>query len=285
MTLPVKIKQGLQLIPEQAKGLPPETKLIIKAINKQPIATLPQKELIKQVAEMVGFICRDIGIKAKPDNYDITRFFDILLKYYFFLTLSEIKLAFEFTVSGRLDDFFPKDGQGNPDKNHYQSFSLEYVCKVLNAYMRRKRATLETVEALLPEHEYTITDDEKRANRERLIADIIEQFENYRTTRQMVFIIPHLVTNLLIHAGLMEGEEIKPDRDTVNELLRVLQFSSNRREQKEAKDYEDGMKFNVEYRARKKIEVERIRTVFDKLIAEGKGIDTYLSDLRRSDVR
>lgn len=33
------------------------------------------------------------------------------------MTLADIKLAFELATTGELDDYLPKDSQGNPDKS------------------------------------------------------------------------------------------------------------------------------------------------------------------------
>lgn len=110
---------------------------IFLSSTKRAIYEFGDEELVEKTRTLLNLVTKDIGIKS-IDSYDATRFFDILKTYYATLTLSEVRMAFELAVTGKLDDFLPKDRYGNPDGNHYQSFNAAYVSKILNAYMKRK---------------------------------------------------------------------------------------------------------------------------------------------------
>lgn len=129
--------------------------------TKKPISEINPDELPKIIGGLSTMIAKDVGIK-QIDAYNVTRFVDILLKYYDTLSLSEIKTAFELNIIGQLDEYLPKDRNGNPDRNHYQSFSIEYITKILNAYKRKFSDVQAKVYTLLPEPRKEVTDREKQ---------------------------------------------------------------------------------------------------------------------------
>ena len=131
------------------------------ASTKKPISEYSPEELTNHVGKLSAMIAKDAGIK-QIDAYSATRFVDILRKYYYTLSLSEIKTAFELGMTGQLDEYLPKDKNGHPDRHHYQSFSLDYVTKILNAY-KRKFSDVETkVYTSLPAPKKVVTDREKQ---------------------------------------------------------------------------------------------------------------------------
>ena len=136
----VDVRRELALKTDMMRHLSPVDRYIFEASIKTPIYDMRDEELTKKLSSVVDMIRRDIGIKS-IDVYEITRFREILKSYYSMLTLSEIKIAFELSMAGKLDDYLPKDRYGNPDNYHYHSFSVLYVTKILNAYLKRKSDT------------------------------------------------------------------------------------------------------------------------------------------------
>lgn len=146
---------------EVVSRLNPIDRDIWVASTKRPIADYSPEELTNHVGKLSAMIAKDAGIK-QIDTYSATRFVDILRKYYYTLSLSEIKTAFELGMTGQLDEYLPKDKNGHPDRHHYQSFSIDYVTKILNAY-RRKFSDVETkVYTSLPTPEKVVTEQEKQ---------------------------------------------------------------------------------------------------------------------------
>lgn len=163
--LPEKTNNAVVLrrnIPEEVVSrLNPIDRDIWLASTKKPISEYSPEELTNHVGKLSAMIAKDAGIK-QIDAYSATRFVDILRKYYYTLSLSEIKTAFELGMTGQLDEYLPKDKNGHPDRHHYQSFSIEYVTKILNAY-KRKFSDVETkVYTSLPAPKKVITDREKK---------------------------------------------------------------------------------------------------------------------------
>lgn len=76
------------------------------------------------------------------------------------MTLADIKLAFELATTGELDDYLPKDSQGNPDKKHYQQFNADYFAKILNAYRRKQNGVIHKAYKALPEPKKELTPEE-----------------------------------------------------------------------------------------------------------------------------
>ncbi len=71
-------------------------------------------------------------------------------------------MAFELATTGGLDDYLPKDSQGNPDKKHYQQFNADYFAKILNAYRRKQNGVIHKAYKALPEPKKELTPEEKR---------------------------------------------------------------------------------------------------------------------------
>lgn len=76
---------------------------------------------------------------------------DILKRYYSDMTLADIKMAFELATTGELDEYLPKDKQGNPDKNHYQQFNADYFAKILKAYKQKQTDVIDKAYKAIPE--------------------------------------------------------------------------------------------------------------------------------------
>lgn len=165
MNLPEKVNKAViarkNLSTEVLSCLNPIDREILVSSTKKSISDYTLEELTAHVGKLSAMIAKDAGIK-QVDTYSATRFVDILRKYYYSLSLSEVKIAFELGMTGQLDEYLPKDKNGHPDRHHYQSFSIDYVTKILNAY-KRKFSEIETkVYTALPAPKKVITDREKQ---------------------------------------------------------------------------------------------------------------------------
>lgn len=99
---------------------------IVNAAKAKSVTEYSATDLAKELNCLFGFIIKDIGLKQPSEHeykYFILRITNILSQYYSKLTITEIKLAFEMLIIGRLGQI-----------EHYQQLSVDYVCKVLNAY-------------------------------------------------------------------------------------------------------------------------------------------------------
>ena len=153
-TTAVEVRRQLAQVPEVMAALTTVEQFIFTASTRTTIAEMPTDKLVERARTLFRQVAMDVGYNI-PSNaadwqYIQTRLLDILRRYYGTLTLADIKLAFELASTGELDAHLPRDGQGNPDKKHYQQFNAEYFAKILNAYKRKREEVSAKAQKALP---------------------------------------------------------------------------------------------------------------------------------------
>lgn len=185
-TKAVDIRRQMLQLPEVAKSLSGVEKYIFAASTKMQIADIDDDTLFVKTGQMFRFIAVDVGYIIPTNSEDwayiCARLLDILKKYYSQMTLADIKLAFELATTGELDDYLPKDSQGNPDKKHYQQFNADYFAKILNAYRRKQNGVIHKAYKALPELKKELTPEEKRYYHNQAVARCREVFLQYKYT-------------------------------------------------------------------------------------------------------
>lgn len=165
-TKAIEIRRQMVQLPDIAKALTPVEKYIFAASTKTQISEMDDGVLVSKTAQMFRFIAMDVGyIIPQNENdwaYIQTRLVDILKRYYSNLTLADIKLAFELATTGELDEYLPRDSQGNPDKKHYQQFNADYFAKILGAYRKKQNEVIGKAYNALPEPKREMTPEQKR---------------------------------------------------------------------------------------------------------------------------
>lgn len=165
-TKTIEICRQMVQLPDIAKALTPVEKYIFAASTKTQISEMDDGVLVSKTAQMFRFIAMDVGyIIPQNENdwaYIQTRLVDILKRYYSNLTLADIKLAFELATTGELDEYLPRDSQGNPDKKHYQQFNADYFAKILGAYRKKQNEVIGKAYNALPEPKREMTPEQKR---------------------------------------------------------------------------------------------------------------------------
>lgn len=283
-TKAIEIRRKMIQLPEVAKALNPVEKYIFAASMKTQISEIDDETLVTKLANMLKCIAMDVGFiipRITEDwQYIQARTLDILKRYYSNFTLSDIKLAFELATTGELDEFLPKDRQGNPDKNHYQQFNADYISKILNAYKRKQNVIIDKAFKVLPEPKTTFT------------PAMIREFEIQRQWRNRYIFLCYKYTGKLIlgltddmflyewlqKCGLADDVQVKED-DRKEAFARYLQRVARgminqytafqvRRKGTESPEI-DFTAFEV---ARKK----EIIKAFDRMIAEEMQVDNYM---------
>lgn len=276
------INRRLKLLenPIVSRELNATDKVVAQASLKNPIKLMDDSDLLSKVEVLIPFICKDIGLSREVEVYEITRFIDLIKKYYSDLTLSEIKIAFEFSLIEELDNYLPKDKSGLPDKNHYQNFSMDYVTKILNAYKKRKSETWAKAWKALPAPKNTITEEEKEKNHAYFINSIVEKFDIYKATGlKPEFTIPFLVLENLKKAGLVTEEIEVTDEDRKVALNRILSVGIYSKFNLAIIKSEGINSPVVEISARTLSMDRMIVEIFDKLISENEELKHYLCKL------
>lgn len=280
----IEIRGKMVQLPEVAKALTPVEKYIFMASTKKQIAEIDDETLIAKTGQMFRFIAMDVGyiIPTNPEDwaYICTRLLDILKKYYSQMTLADIKLAFELATTGELDDYLPKDSQGNPDKKHYQQFNADYFAKILNAYRRKQNGVINKAYKALPEPKKELTPEEKRYYHNQAVARCREVFLQYKYTGRFVL---GITDGMLIYDWLRKlgfANEVAGTEDDRKQALarymqRVARGFVNRYEafhvQRKGTDAPE-LDFTAYEIARDK----EIKRTFDRMIADELQIDNYL---------
>jgi hypothetical protein len=190
-TKAIEIRRQMVQLPDIAKALNPVEKYIFAASTKTQISEMEDGVLVSKTAQMFRFIAMDVGyIIPQNENdwaYIQTRLVDILKRYYSYLTLADIKLAFELATTGELDEFLPRDSQGNPDKKHYQQFNADYFAKILGAYRKKQNEVIGKAYKALPELKREMTPEQKGYYHNRREARNRIVFLQYKYTGKISF--------------------------------------------------------------------------------------------------
>lgn len=209
-------------------ALAPVEKAVFLASTAKTIAEHSAAELSAELAVALKWICKDVGYKS-PDESDrqylIIRTAEILKRYYSGLTLKDFRMAFEMSLTGELDDFLPRGRDGQPDRNHYQQFNAEYVCKILNAYKERRGWVLKKANEAVPKEEQRPTPEIEIFYRNEIRKGCIEAFESFKENGRLPEMSPAaelLYYETLAAAGLADKIEI-----TLDDQKEILQRTIN----------------------------------------------------------
>lgn len=283
-TKAIDIRRQMVQLPEVAKSLSGVEKYIFAASTKTQIAEIDDGTLVAKTGQMFRFIALDVGyiIPTNTDDwaYICTRLLDILKKYYSQMTLADIKLAFELATTGELDDYLPKDSQGNPDKKHYQQFNADYFAKILNAYRRKQNGVINKAYKALPEPKRELTPEQKRYYHNKTVALYRDVFLRYKYTGRFelgiadgMFIYDWLRKHGL--ANEIVGTEDDRKQAYARYMQRVARGFVNKYEafhvQKKGTDAPE-LDFTAYEIARDK----EIKRTFDRMIADELQIENYL---------
>lgn len=108
------------------------------------------------------------GVKPLPLDEEIRLFVEYIAEHFYRLSLLEIDNAFNLATAGVL----------GVDSDHYQSFSVIYISKIINAYKDYKGKFILEYRELLEKQEKKEPTEEERL--EMMIDTILESFENYK---------------------------------------------------------------------------------------------------------
>lgn len=284
-TKAIDIRRQMVQLPEVAKSLSGVEKYIFAASTKTQIAEIDDGTLVAKTGQMFRFIALDVGyiIPTNTDDwaYICTRLLDILKKYYSQMTLADIKLAFELATTGELDDYLPKDRNGQPDKAHYQQFNADYFAKILNAYRRKQNGVIHKAYQALPEPKKELTPEQKRYYHNDIESRKRLAFLQYKYTGRVDFGIAGemFVYDWLVKVGL--ADTVKETEDDRREALGRFFTRAARGLVNEFTVYhvrKDGTKSKeIDYTAFEVARRKEIIKAFDRMIADGLEVDNYLN--------
>ena len=280
----VVVRREMAKIPAVMDALGPVERSVFLASTDKTIAEYDANELSFELAKALKWIAKDVGYRATDESergYLVVRVAEILKRYYDGLTMRDFKMAFEMSITGELDDLLPRGRDGQPDRNHYQQFNAEYVCKILNAYKGRRASVLKKAhEAMPPEPEKPITPEQAKELRNQTKRDCIQAFEYFKENGRLPDMSPiaeMLFYDVLAAAGLAPEIVV-----TIDEQKAILQRTINnfayrglvgdmRRLEQAGKDAPE-LQYGAFTMARKKA----LEAAFAKMAADGIIITDYI---------
>lgn len=223
-------------IPEVKEKLSETEYSIAKLATGRTIREMPDKDLQiinnepkdRGLVFMAGMLAKGIAKDFSIRNIDQSegyRFFDILKKYYSGFTLEEVRAAFELALVGELDTYLPKDRNGAPDKGHFQSFSVEFVTKILNAYKIYKGKVWGKVYLIEGKQEVEVTEEEKKEIEENFLIHIQSQYDDWEQGKPTIFMFPVSIADYLMSRGFVEDRELE-QQDFNKALLNIKNVSN-----------------------------------------------------------
>lgn len=223
---PVAARRALAKMPEVLRSLEPLERTVFDASVGRTVSEYGQPELTVELSRSLRIIARDIGLRdTEVDNYMTVRLASVLTNYYGGFTLRDFRLAFEMSVTGELDDYLPKRSDGTADRGHYQNFSTEYVCRILNAYRARRAQVLRKAAEAAPRKEEARDPDAERLAKQSLRRCLLEDYAYFCETGAFPAISP-IAKMLYYHelAGLGFAPEVqvteRDQRAVFNEAVR-----------------------------------------------------------------
>jgi hypothetical protein len=224
----VMIRREMVKIPAVMGALGPVEKAVFLASTAKTIAEYDAAELSAELAVALKWICKDVGYRS-PDESDrqylVIRTAEILKRYYSGLTLKDFRMAFEMSITGELDDFLPRGRDGQPDRNHYQQFNAEYICKILNAYKGRRASVLRKAYEAAPQEGPRPNPEREQYYSNEIRKDCIRGFEFFKETGRLPDMTPiaeMLYYKELAAVGLADKIEI-----TLDDQKEILQRTIN----------------------------------------------------------
>lgn len=209
-----KIRAEMLKMPEVMSKLDCTEKSIFIATAEKTIGQYSQKEFIALATKDFHWIATDIGVKdtSSPDwNAKLVRICNLLWRYYSKMTLSDISIAFELMVTGVLNDYLPRNKQGQPDKEHYQMFNADYVFRVLNAYKVKRNEVLVKAKNAVPKPKIECDLETKEFYIKQSKLDTIWTFAFYKYHNRMPKITPiaeKILYDVLFNVGLVAPIEV-----------------------------------------------------------------------------
>ena len=205
----------------------------------------------QEIGESIAIVIADLGIKTIPDKFAQKRIIYYLLTYYRDFSIDEIKLAFELALVGRI----------TVDIEHYHSFDIKYLSRILNAFRKYRNEQNRILIANQPKKVKVITEKEKKVSQIRYFQNLERAYETYQKTGILNIFIHWIAYNQLLEIGIL----IVDDNDWINFISQAENaykkqlLQSNKREDKEILYHFDTVKNTYPN------ELSRIRNIAKKL--------------------
>lgn len=230
----VDVRRAIARETELLAQLPMVERSVFIAATGKVAQEYETAELSADFGKLMPRIARDVGIRTtsgKDWENNMVRIVQIMRKYYPMFSMRDVQMAFELSVTGGLNDYLPKDRNGNPDKEHYQMFNADFFCKIMNAYKAYRIAVIQKAMAMVPPPEQEQNAADAMYYRNLTKRRIIEGYEYFKANGRM----PELseAMEMVIYDELEKAGLAAPFRATPQEQQYILQrilFDLSRRQ-------------------------------------------------------
>lgn len=261
---------------------PIDHKIFIASTRKQ-ISELSDSELVGYLSKLFRYVVEDIGYtihSAEDWQRTCTRLMKFIRDYYGNITLSDIKLSFELLVLGELDDYLPRNKYGEADRKHYNQFNVDYLSRIINAYLKRQNVVFDIAYKKIPVKDNNITEKTKAYFLSSKVKRCAICFLRYKYTGRFQFALSEemFVYNWLYSVGLADYiEETEEDRKEA--LSRYLGRASKRHinEYTVFNVRREGLRSKeIDYTAYEVARKKEIKKAFDRMVEDELYINHYL---------
>jgi len=185
-----KTSQAKPQISKAELTQPIETVRLVKLVNYVSVDVI-RVEIGKVIATILG----DLGVKTLPDKYAQQRIIYYLMRYYRDFSVTEVREAFELALTGEFD----------VNIEHYNSFDIRYISRILNAYrsFRRKRNLQESKRTKNKLEPKKFTKEELEQSRIQYFKGLVVTYENFRKGDE-INIIHSMAYNYLIDFDVLQ---------------------------------------------------------------------------------
>lgn len=180
---------------------------LIKEIPDRQEIDGKERGLVHLAGIIAKGICKDYSIR-EVDQAQVFRFYSTIRDYYNQFSLDEIRLAFELALVGDLDDYLPKDSRGQADKNAYQNFSLEFICKILNAYKAHRQKVWNKIYKLAQDEPIEISEEQKKEHHDKFLEVIDDQYQSWKSGAALNLMFAGYIVKQLIKEGWIVDRQI-----------------------------------------------------------------------------
>lgn len=212
-SLPAQVREsGVQLSPDRIR--------VLSAMEGKPIRDYDAESYVRTINNLLPYVMKDVGIRGTPSEYDLVRTADYLRQYWPEFSLEEVKQAFEYLISGLLDEYLPEDPY---HLKHFGEWSIAYLSKVLRAYKVLRSRTVIDVRRLLPDPaDRPVTEEEKK----KIVRDFTEFLLERILQAQKGGDFPRHLFSAFVHKILVDlglGKELpEPTEAEIRESLSMV---------------------------------------------------------------
>jgi hypothetical protein len=168
------VTQSKGLQPQIIQDWTPENKKIVQAYFDRKIATFfdaeDKNEQFQNLHKLIIKWAVLTGVKPLPTDDEIRMLVEYIAEHFYRFSLMEIDNAFSLATAGKLDI----------EADHYQSFSVIYISKIINAYKRYNGKYIIDYRNEIAALERKAAEPNEEEKIKMLVENILEGFDNFK---------------------------------------------------------------------------------------------------------